>query len=523
MLQTLKKVFVAALLCLPLFAEPDNGKFFPDAEPLLPNHLLLELGGGMDFPLEFYSQGTIPMTNYGGNFFASLGYNWSGWLLSLKYTHDMWGAGQGDYSLMENFRSNIFEFTIRKIVSKKAVSFLPSWLEVLPWAGIGVNFITTDYYPSIRAKEEGRVKTVTFGQSGANCLFYNAGLELAANMGSENFIPYVGADYNAFYDISIGGGFAAYPRIYAGIRLYPFGFGHKKTSVMESDMEIKAQIDEGEADEADVDDEPVEEPEEEIIPNSVEGKLSLTASPAIDFTPDEDGVNDSLSIYPDAENFGDEVESWTIRVLDKKGNHIIEWKGSEKIPEQIDWDGKTEEGEFIFSRNKYIIEMSAVPTEKDRIRTGQDEFTASTEITTGILFQVIIPDKKWKIVVNTIHFDPDRETFNQIPEEQRKENYETVESIARQIKEHGDVHVEVEGYANNVTNTERENIQELIPLSKLRAKTVTEMLIESGLEEELLTYEGMGGSNPIAEWKDTKNWWKNRRVEFVVTKDDEVL
>jgi len=38
-----------------------------------------------------------------------------------------------------------------------------------------------------------------------------------------------------------------------------------------------------------------------------------------------------------------------------------------------------------------------------------------------------------------------------------------------------------------------------------------------------LTYEGMGGSNPIAEWKDTKNWWKNRRVEFVVTKDDEVL
>jgi len=36
----------------------------------------------------------------------------------------------------------------------------------------------------------------------------------------------------------------------------------------------------------------------------------------------------------------------------------------------------------------------------------------------------------------------------------------------------------------------------------------------------MLSSKGMGGANPLAEWKDTKNWWKNRRVEFVIEKKD---
>lgn len=497
MLRSFKKIFVAALFCLPLFAEPQ-----------LPNHIFFELGGGMDFPLEFFNQGTIPMTSYGGIFFASAGYNLNGWLVSLKYTHDMWGEGQGEYSLMENFRTNIFELSLRKIISKDLLSWFPSWLEVLPWAGVGVNFITTDYYPSVRAKEEGRLNSVSFGQSGANCLFYNAGLELAVRTINDTFIPFIGADYNAFYDVSIGGGFAAYPRIYAGIRFYPFGVIN---NVQKARQEKPALVTEH----------LTETSLAEEISESVEGKLSITAEPVMDFTPDEDGVNDTVSFIPELENIEKEVESWTIRVLDQKGNKVIQWDGTGRLPEKFEWDGKSDSGEYVFSRNLYTIEMSIVPNEKDRNRTGQDKFTAKTTITTGILFQVIIPNKKWKIVVNTIHFDPDKETFDKIPEEQRRENYETVESIARQIKEHGNVHVEVEGYANNVTNTERENLQELIPLSRLRAKTIMEMLIQNGLNQELLSYEGRGGSNPIAEWKDTSNWWKNRRVEFVVTRDDE--
>ena len=61
------------------------------------------------------------------------------------------------------------------------------------------------------------------GDQGANCLFYRAGLEFALNGITDLFIPFIGADYNAFYDTSIGGGFAGFARAYAGIRTYPFG------------------------------------------------------------------------------------------------------------------------------------------------------------------------------------------------------------------------------------------------------------------------------------------------------------
>ena len=53
-----------------------------------------------------------------------------------------------------------------------------------------------------------------------------------------------------------------------------------------------------------------------------------------------------------------------------------------------------------------------------------------------------------------------------ISEAQRKENYETLDSLAKQLKQHLDCSVIIEGYANNVTNTEKENITELIPLSE---------------------------------------------------------
>lgn len=514
MLRSFKKFFVAALLCLPLFAEPDNGKFLPDPEIFLANHVFFEVGGGMNFPLEFFNQGTIPMTSYGGHFFASVDYNWSGWLFGLEYTHDMWGEGLGQYALMENFRTNIIELTVRKIISKKAVKWFPKWLEVIPGLGIGVNFITTDYYPSVRAKEEGRLNSVTFGQPGANCLFYNGGLELAVRTGNDMFIPFIGADYNAFYDISIGGGFAGYPRVYAGIRFYPFGVVNNIQEAIEEYRENKEQAAfAGNTDET----EEAEEQDEETF-ELVEGKVFIGVNPSIDFTPDDDGVNDKVTITPSVQNIGNSVEKWTIRVLDQKGNEFISWSGNGQIPENIEWDGKSKAGEYVFSRNTYTVELTVVPVEKDRIRTCSSELKAETKLTSGILFEVLIPNKKWKIIVNTIHFDPDKETFDKIPDYQRAENYETIESIARQIKEHGDVHVLVEGYANNVSNTERENETELIPLSRLRAQTIMNLLVENGLDSNLLSFEGKGGSNPIAAWKDRDNWWKNRRVEFIVTR-----
>lgn len=487
--------FMGVLLCFSVFAEPDNGKFLPDAELPLPNHVFFEAGGGMNFPVMFFNQGTIAMTSYGGDVLAGAGYNFSGWLTSVSYTHDMWGQGKGDYALMENFHNNIVELRIRKIVSKKHIKWFPKKLEMIPGFGLGVNFITTDYYPSVRAKDEGRMNQVLLGDDGANCFFYRAGLEFAINGITDMCIPFVGADYNAFYDTSIGGGFAGFGRIYAGVRTYPLG-------IVNDVKRIK------------------EERYEKMIAEWPEATATISAEKKNDFTPDEDGINDVLVLDLRTEYLEADPDHWTVSIYDQKNNEIKRYEGKGKIPSQIEWDGSTDTDDVVFSRNEYTVRLSVVPSEKDRQRLGIEELKSEEKIKTGILFQVVIPDKQWRIIVNTIYFDPDRATFEKISEEQRQENFETLDSITKQILEHGEVEVLVEGYANNVSNTERENLLELIPLSKLRAQTIKDILVNNGLDEKTLSSEGKGGLNPIAKWEDRENWWKNRRVEFIVTRKE---
>lgn len=492
-----KKTTLACLACVLLsgavFAEPDNGKFLPSAEVLVPNHVFFEAGGGLNFPVNFFNQGTVAMTSYGGDFFAGVGYNFSGWLNSITVTRDMWGQGKGDYALMENFKNNIIEYRLRKIISKQSIKWFPKHLEVIPGFGIGVNFITTDYYPSVRAKEDGRLNSVQLGDQGANCLFYRAGLEFALNGITDLFIPFIGADYNAFYDTSIGGGFAGFARAYAGIRTYPFG-------TINDIKRIK------------------QERYEKMIASWPEPAAKIKTAMEDNFTPDEDGINDIAVFDLSTEYLEYDTENWLLSICDKKGKEIKRIEGKGKNPSQVEWDGKSESGELVFSRDEYTVNFTVTPSEGDRERTGLAVLSSSVKIKTGILFEVMIPDKQWKIIVNTIYFDPDRATFEKISEEQQRENKETLESITRQILEHGEVEVLVEGYANNVSNTERENIQELIPLSRLRAQTIVNILNENGLDRSILSFEGKGGSNPIAKWEDRENWWKNRRVEFIVTR-----
>ena len=492
---------ICIFMCISLSAEPDNGKFVPDAELLLPNHVFFEAGGGFNFPVEFFNQGNTAMTGNGGSISAAFGYNWSGWLTDIHYTHDSWGQGKGQYALMENFRNNIAEVRIRKIISKKAINWFPKMLEVIPGFGLGVNFITTDYYPSVRAKEEGRLNSVELGAPNANCFFYRAGLELALNGITDMFIPFIGFDYNAFYDTSIGGGFAGFARLYAGVRMYPFGIVN----------DIK-RITEDKAQEL--------EKQEKFVESWPAPSAKVWTDNNDNFTPDGDGINDIALFELRTEYLETEPQEWKLSIYDQKNNEIKSWSGQGRHPSSVEWDGKSETDEVVFSRNEYKVVFTVIPSEKDIERTGSNELSSSVTIKTGILFHVIIPDKKWKIIVNTIYFDPDRASFEKISEEQQRENKETLESITRQILEHGEVEVVVEGYANNVSNTERENIQELIPLSRLRAQTIMNILIQNGLDEAILSFDGKGGSNPIAKWEDHDNWWKNRRVEFTVTRKE---
>lgn len=241
-----------------------------------------------------------------------------------------------------------------------------------------------------------------------------------------------------------------------------------------------------------------------------------TSTDSVSLTPDGDGLNDTAVIKLSADHLEDPTEGWTVAITDPKGNIFRTISGEGSLPSEITWDGLSDSGEKVFSRNTYVAKASANLSKKDSERTGLKTIESTVEIKTGLVLQVIVPEHEWKIVVNTISFDPDKETFDSLSEEQNKSNSETLDEVAEQIKSHPGANVIIEGYANNVSNTEKENTEELVPLSQKRAEVIVALLEQRGIEKGTLTAKGMGGANPLAEWNDKANWWKNRRVEFVI-------
>jgi len=45
------------------------------------------------------------------------------------------------------------------------------------------------------------------------------------------------------------------------------------------------------------------------------------------------------------------------------------------------------------------------------------------------------------------------------------------------------------------------------------------MLVENGVDPRRLTVVGLGSSEPVVPFTDVQNRWKNRRVEFVLIKN----
>ncbi|MCR4954795.1 MAG: OmpA family protein [Treponema sp.] len=536
-MRKIKCVLLALFLfCSQIYAESDSPKFFPRITDLKLTDAYIEGAGGVAFPLTFTSKDFLPMTSYGGLFASGIGYNFGGWLVGLEYNRSMWGEGVASGALMNHFENNLFSFRVRRLITHVSVKKLPPWLNLAPGLSFGVDCITTNYYPSLRAKEEGRSIDIKFGQENARCFFGKVSFEADFYCGTDLCIPFISSDWNTFYDTSIGGGFASFFTVSIGVRCYPFGLFHKnmikeaqkeEVAVVEPPVTIFEEIDNFE-------DELVEEPNLVFEPDteSAAGNVmyrapeeikepvnaTIQASIKENFTPDSDGVNDTVDFELFVENISETPDSWQVEIFDQKNFCIKIFTGNGEVPYKVTWDGSTDNGEEIYSMNLYTAVLTVVPCEADRNRFNQQQVTAKDDVKSGILMTVIIPDKKWKIIVNTIHFDPDKATFVKISEAQRKENYETLDSLADQLNEHLDCSVIIEGYANNVTNTEREDREELIPLSKDRADSVRNLLIQRNIPQEMLSTKGLGGSKPIAEWQDKKNWWKNRRVEFIVEK-----
>ena len=238
--------------------------------------------------------------------------------------------------------------------------------------------------------------------------------------------------------------------------------------------------------------------------------LGVTMRPKY-FSPDNDGNEDELFINLSAKS-ETKLKQWSfeIREPEDTGNKLF-WStsGKDKITEQIIWDGRSLMGETVQSATDYPYTF-----------TVTDEVGQTSVIKGYIPIDVLVirDGDKLKIAVPSIIFRKNAADFDELEKNVVDRNVKVLTRIAEILNKFPEYKVQVEGHANNTSGTEREETEDLIPLSAARADAVRKFLIEKGVARTRLSSVGIGGTQPIASLADKDNWWKNRRVEFVLIK-----
>jgi flagellar hook assembly protein FlgD len=238
-------------------------------------------------------------------------------------------------------------------------------------------------------------------------------------------------------------------------------------------------------------------------------ELSISYRPQY-FSPDNDGVDDELFISLGAKSLAP-IATWSLEIREPVPPNLlfyrVEGKGSPAGT--IQWDGRSNKGELVQAATDYPVKYTAVDI------LGNSS-TIDSRIGVDVL--VIRDGNRLKIQVPSIVFRESAADFNGIPADRADNNYRVLRRIAEILNKFRDYKVQVEGHANPVLRTEQEERSSLQPLSEARAQMVMNTLIEFGVARNRLSYVGMGGTKPVVRYEDRDNWWKNRRVEFVLIK-----
>jgi flagellar motor protein MotB len=257
-------------------------------------------------------------------------------------------------------------------------------------------------------------------------------------------------------------------------------------------------------------------------------KVSILVTPEY-FSPDGDGEGDTLSfaISVDADAG---IVDWRLEVIEtaivessnpsavSSERLFIDWSGKGKPPARILWNGLSPKQELVESATDYPFRFVA-----------RDSLGNSTTVSGIIAVDVLVirDGDRLKIKVPSIVFRANYPDFVGLSPDITNRNEKVIARIAQILNKFPDYRIKIEGHANNVAKMlgysqariQTEETRELIPLSTGRAELVRSMLVQNGVDARRLSVQGLGSSDPVVSFFDVENRWKNRRVEFVLIKN----
>jgi len=240
--------------------------------------------------------------------------------------------------------------------------------------------------------------------------------------------------------------------------------------------------------------------------------LTFASAPEY-FSPDNDGDEDELNITLSATDVSP-IASWVLEIREPEPPYQLfrSYSGTGAPGGRIVWDGKSDKGELVQSATDYPYAY-----------TASDVLGNSSKLEgkIGVDVLVIRDGDRLKIQIPSIVFRANFADFAGLDKDVVDNNNRILRRIAQILNKFRDYKVLVEGHANTTQPAgaarDREET-ELKRISEARAKAVVDILVRNGVARNRLTSAGVGGSSPIVSFEDRNNWWKNRRVEFILIK-----
>jgi hypothetical protein len=241
-------------------------------------------------------------------------------------------------------------------------------------------------------------------------------------------------------------------------------------------------------------------------------RINIGLSPQ-PFSPDQDGVEDTVTISLDISD-SNPLEDWSAEIQDPRGRPFKDFTGTGSPPRTIIWDGLSAGGELVQSAESYPLVVEATDE-------AGNTATIKREIETDIL--VMRDGDRLKIIITGIHFKPYTADYTNVPADRAERNLSTLSRLSEILKRYPAYRIQLEGHAvseywNIPQRAEKEEREELQPLSKARAEAIKQALVYRGIEADRMTTRGYGGTRPVVPHGDRANHWKNRRVEFILLK-----
>lgn len=245
----------------------------------------------------------------------------------------------------------------------------------------------------------------------------------------------------------------------------------------------------------------------------VSAPVSVVELAPVPFSPDNDGVDDELSIGLSVRDRS-AVESWKFEILDPVGRTFTVFEGRGMPSDRIIWDGRSKDAELVQAAEDYPYVFTVTDALGNVGRkTGK--------IPVDVL--VIREGDRLKIRISSITFPAYRSDLVWEDKEASDRNVKILTRLTEILNKYSSYRIRIEGHAvseywQNAAQAAREEAEELQPLSLKRAEAVRRMLSDLGVDPARLSTLGLGGKEPVVSHGDIENRWKNRRVEFVLLK-----